>query len=426
MKILIIHNRYFITGGVERYLFNIISVLEERGHKIIPFSVQNEKNCQSSYSNYFAKNIGNSSAVFVNEYPKALSVKLEIIKREFYSFYVQKCLETLIKDTKPDICYLLAYKRTLSPSVVNACKKHNIPIVQRISDFNLICANNSLYRNGNFCEKCKNKPLFSVYYKCVKNSLLFSLARYLSAKLHNFLNINKKIDKFICTNEFMKLKLEEFGFEKEKLIVLPTFFNEKELKQSNDIKAIEKISGIVNFLFIGNFDESKGIFDFLTALCLLKNSGLNFKANLIGGLHSDIYRNVEKIIKENNLSDFVEIFPFRHSGNIFEFYERSHVTVLPARWAENLPNIMIESIYFNRPVIVPAFGSFLYTTDKSIAFYFKAHSAQELGLTMQKIIENPEIIIEKSKSCRKFYMEHFTQNEHYEKLMEVFNISEIV
>ena len=40
MNIIIANYRYFISGGPERYMFNITDALKENGHNIIPFSVK--------------------------------------------------------------------------------------------------------------------------------------------------------------------------------------------------------------------------------------------------------------------------------------------------------------------------------------------------------------------------------------------------
>ena len=40
MKIILVNYRYFISGGPERYYFNIKEILEKNGHEVIPFSVK--------------------------------------------------------------------------------------------------------------------------------------------------------------------------------------------------------------------------------------------------------------------------------------------------------------------------------------------------------------------------------------------------
>ena len=39
MRILIVNYRYFISGGPEKYMFNIKKMLEDNGHEVIPFSI---------------------------------------------------------------------------------------------------------------------------------------------------------------------------------------------------------------------------------------------------------------------------------------------------------------------------------------------------------------------------------------------------
>ena len=92
MKILIVHYRYFISGGPERYLFNLKDALEARGHEVIPFSIKNSQNVKSLYSNYFVENIGKSDEVFVEKYPKTLRTYIDLVSREFYSFGVKRKL----------------------------------------------------------------------------------------------------------------------------------------------------------------------------------------------------------------------------------------------------------------------------------------------------------------------------------------------
>ncbi len=40
MRIALVNYRYFISGGPERYLFNIKEILERNGHEVIPFSIK--------------------------------------------------------------------------------------------------------------------------------------------------------------------------------------------------------------------------------------------------------------------------------------------------------------------------------------------------------------------------------------------------
>ena len=58
MRILLVNYRYFISGGPEKYMFNIKKMLEDNGHEVIPFSIHSNKNVETEYSKYFVEPIG--------------------------------------------------------------------------------------------------------------------------------------------------------------------------------------------------------------------------------------------------------------------------------------------------------------------------------------------------------------------------------
>ena len=92
MRILLVNYRYFISGGPERYMFNIKHVLEKNGHEVIPFSNLSSKNVETPYSHYFVEPIGSSEAVYYEEYKKTPKVLWKMLSRSIYSFEVEKAI----------------------------------------------------------------------------------------------------------------------------------------------------------------------------------------------------------------------------------------------------------------------------------------------------------------------------------------------
>ena len=418
MKILIVHYRYFISGGPERYLFNVKKALEDRGHTVIPFSIHNSKNIETKYEDCFVDNIGKSDEVFISSYPKTVQTYIDLAGREFYSFKVYRALEKFVKSEKPDVCYLLVYKRVLSPSVIDVCKKCGIPVVNRISDYNTVCGAGALYRDGKYCDLCVTASSNCLRYKCVKNNRIFSLMRYLSIRLHKRLNMQYKIDDYVCTNGYMAQIMRKYGYEEEKINVIPTFF-----KETEDLKRLDKSNNIdknnIEFLFIGNIDETKGIYDLLEAAAKLNKVKSNFHIYVVGGLHAQENLKVKELIEIGNLEKRITLVPFITSNEVFRYYIRTNVTIIPTRWVENLPNTLVESIYFRRPVVVPAFGSFMFTTDASVAYYFDALSCESLFECMKSICENPKSVAIKSFNCKDYFRHNFSEKIHMEKLLNL-------
>lgn len=420
MKILIVHYRYFISGGPERYLFNLKDALEIRGHTVIPFSIRNRQNIESCYSDFFVDNIGKSDEVYVDKYPKNITSYMDLVSREFYSVKVKKALIKLIRETKPDICYLLVYKRALSPSVIDACKELDVPIVNRISDYNLVCGAASLYRNGLFCNDCfYNNDRGCYENSCIKGNRLFSIMRYLSIKFTNLKCFNDKIDAFVLTNGFMKEMIAKRSLiDNSKLNVISTFFREVD-----NYKKIDKSNCIgkkVEMLFIGNIDESKGIYDLLEALNLLKLRVSNFHLTIVGGLHVKENKRMINVIDEYGLYDYITFQPFLKNGDVFKYYLDTNITIIPARWAENLPNTLIESLYFHRPVVVPNWGSFKFTTDECISYRYDALSYKSLADVLYEICNNRQTILHKTNECESYFESKYAEKKHLESLLSLF------
>lgn len=408
-----------MTGGPERYLFNVIHSLESRGHKIVPFSVKTSKNEQSRFSDYFADNIGMSDEVLVSKYPKTLRTYFDLILREFYSLGVKKRLDKLIKKEKPDVCYLLAYKRSLSPSVIDACYNNRIPIVNRLSDYNPVCLSAHLYNDGQLCEKCVGKSKIScVKYRCLKKSLFFSTIRYLSHCFHRLFKFDSKISRFVCTNRFMLDLLIKDGVNPNKLVLLPTYFNERDIKVKRTNSNI--VRNKVVFLYIGSLAEIKGLKDLLNVFSKLKDSHPNFMLNIVGGIDKEEVNSVLKLINELGLSEFICFSEFKSNEAVFEYYIESNVTVLPSRIYENLPNTLLESIYYNRPVVVPRMGSFLYTVDDTVSYKYEPFNLDSLRDVLISILDNPNTIIEKTACCDRFYQNNFSESSHLNKLIDIF------
>ena len=74
MRILLVNYRYFISGGPEKYMFNIKKMLEDNGHEVIPFSIHSHKNVETEYSKYFVEPIGSRDATYFEECKKTPKV----------------------------------------------------------------------------------------------------------------------------------------------------------------------------------------------------------------------------------------------------------------------------------------------------------------------------------------------------------------
>jgi len=419
MKILIINHRFLFTRGPERYMFNIIPELEARNHEIITFSVKNKNNRPSSYSSYFARNIGNSNEYLYEKYKKGPLFYYDYVTREFYSFYIRRKLRKLLKDTKPDICYLLPHKVALSPSVIDELKKHRIPIVHRASDYNIICSNSAFYQGGRYCDDCLKSRKEIIKNRCIKGSLGFSVFRYLSSSLHNKLGLYTKVDRLVTTNPFARDRFLQFGFNPAKVNTVLTFGNPPE--EEAPLKQYPRNRPLL-FIYVGHIDEAKGGYDLIEACRLLREqyNQSEFRVEVYGGMRDEEIKNLQPLISRSGLEDRLILCGKVAPEKINEVYRKADITIIPTRGVENLPNVLIESLMNKTPVLIPNFGSLPTCTDDTVAYYYNYLDVDSLACKMNELISNPETITEKAARCLPYAQKYFNKEKHVHQLLKIF------
>ena len=77
MRIALVNYRYYVSGGPERYLFNIKDVLERKGHEVVPFSIKSSKNVPSPYEEDFLDTVDDQT--YFAQSKKTLRVVLKYI-----------------------------------------------------------------------------------------------------------------------------------------------------------------------------------------------------------------------------------------------------------------------------------------------------------------------------------------------------------
>lgn len=412
LKIIIVNYRYFISGGPERYLFNIKELLEQKGHTVIPFSVKNMHNRPSEYEEYFLSPIGDGNEVYFKEYKKSsLKTVVKTFSRMFYSFEAKQKLGTLIKTTKPDLIYVLQFQNKISASVFDAAKKNKIPVVHRISDFGHICANNIfyLYNKGTVCEKCLHgSRLNAVKNKCVQNSYMYSLVKVASLTLQDILRIRKKVAAFIIPSKFTISKFVQFGVAPEKITHIPTFFNQT--SQTNATIEYENFA-----LYIGRVDQDKGLMTLVKAFEL---SG--HKLIVIGGSSTkyDLLLKAYLKDKEHNI-EFLGQLDF---AQIEKYLSKCLFTVCPSEWYDNFPNTVLESFAYHKMVIASRLGSLAeLITEGDNGLLFKVGDYQDLKEKVTTVFNDPEMAVRMGNNAYTKIGNEYSPETHYASLVSVFN-----
>lgn len=406
MKILLVNYRYFLSGGPEKYMFGVKGLLERHGHEVIPFSVNSKKNVPNDYEKYFAKPIGGDDLTYFEEYRKDAKTIFQMIGRQFYSFHVKKRLEKLIKEEKPDICYLMHHYNKLSPSVIDACKKHKIPVVMRLSDFFLICPNALLMRRNEVCEECADKSLFrAIKHKCVKNSLSGSAIKVCAMYFHRLIRIYEKVDYIVVPSSFTLGKIKKI-FPKNRYVHIPTFV---ETKQDYNPKV-----GSYGLL-VSRIEEEKGI---MTAIKAFENT--KYELKIVGQSSTRYGEIIKKYLKDNNIKN-VELTGPKYGKELSDLYKNSRFVMIPAEWYENMPNVALEAMSYSKPLIASKIGSLKeIVIDNHNGLLFEPKNVLELKEKINRLFKYKKQVKLLGKHAYQEAITKYASELHYEKLIKVF------
>jgi len=412
MKIALVNYRYFVTGGPERYMFNIKELLEKNGHEVIPFSIKHNNNVTTPYESFFLDPIGNGDIIYSKEYKRNVKINLQVAGRMIYSFKAKRKFKTFLAAIKPDIIYILHFQNKLSCSIIDAAKKSGIPVVQRISDFSHICPNVILYRKEKgICEDCIEKNLMqAVKHKCISDSYIASSIKTFSLYIMNILKIKDKIDAFVFPSTFTMQKYINSGFKSDKLYHIPTFYN---TKLSDEKSAIS----YNNFaLYIGRIDEDKGIKTLIDAFI-----DTNQKLIMIGGSSSEFGNQMIEYLKDKQHN--IQFLGNLQFEQVKVYLQTCAFTICPSIWYENFPNTILESFAHKKAVIASDRGSLKeLVIENKTGLLFTPENSEHLRIKCSNMFENLDKTIYMGENAYYFMLEKFSMNKHYDALNKVFSL----
>lgn len=408
MRILLVNYRYFISGGPEKYMFNIKSLLERNGHEVIPFSIHSNKNVETEYSQYFVEPIGSRDATYFEECKKTPKVIWQMLTRSIYSVEVEKAIRKEIAEVKPDLVYIIHFVNKLSPSVICGAKKMGLPVVLRLSDYFLLCPRFDFMYNKKPCEECLTKGYRTCIQKrCVKGSLFASAVRVFSMKVHKAMDVYKNVDAFITPSEFLKNKLTANGFDPDKITCIPTFTASKS-------EVGEPKTGSYG-LYFGRITEEKGVDTVVKAYERMPERCVK----IMGDDTTEEAKRLKAYIAEKKIEN-IEFVGFQAGEALERIIQDARFTLIPSIWYDNLPNTALESFQYSKPVIASNIGSLPELVQDGVNGYlFDPYKPEELAEKVKQL-DDDETVRTMGANSRRILEEKFAPDTHYDALMDVF------
>ncbi|MEZ4620953.1 MAG: glycosyltransferase [Caldilineaceae bacterium] len=374
MRILMCNSFYYLRGGAERCFFDLMALLEERGHEVIPFSMAHPNNFPSPYDEHFVSYMDFPTQLAGEA---GLTGKLAVAERVIFSREARAKIRRLIEATKPDIAHIHGIAHETSPSILGPIKAAGIPIVQTLHDYKLLCPNTSFVAQGQICESCKGHTYYNVVrQRCKRGSLSASLLAAVEMYVHKTFQLYERhVDTFISPSRFLQEKVAEFGI-RNPVVNIPNFLHVDTIVPDYEPEDY--------FVYSGRLVDVKGIWTLMRAMRTVQRSHL-----YIAG-HGELEAPLRAYVAEHSMQN-VTFVGHLNTDALMTLVRQARFAVAPSEWYENYPMSVLEAMACGTPVIGAAMGGIPeIVRDGENGLLFAAGNVDELTAKIHYLLDNPE------------------------------------
>jgi len=358
--------------------------------------------------------------------------------KNFRQLYFRPDLYPVLKDIllqrRPDIIHV-THLMGHTAVLLEVIRDLKIPVVATLTDFYGICPNSKLIDlDGGLCtgpngrstnclscyirehdyEFAGRKTMArliqnDVTLRCVSSMLPFisSFSRYADTRIRrSILDATDRIDYLrplynvyacmITPTDFLHEAYEKNRFYPEKLKKINFGIN------LNMVKAYRRVMtealSTIRFGYIGQITSHKGVDLLIKAFVGLKG-GAKATLSIYGPKDQDAayMTELDRLSGGSNAIEFRNTFPQDQLGKVLSEID---VLVIPSRWYENSPLVLLYALATKTPVIVTDMkGMSEFVKNGYNGFTFKKDNAAHLGRIMQRIVDNPVSLLQLSDNA---------------------------
>jgi glycosyltransferase involved in cell wall biosynthesis len=389
MKIVIIHNLYepYSRGGAEQVVKTTIDFLLSQGYKVVFITSTPGKNEILEENNlkiYHVKQI--NIFIFLDLYKHSFVAKFVWHLLDIFNFGIARKISKILQTEKPDVVHTHNLMG-LSLLIPFAIRKSKIKHIHTVHDVQLV------------------EPSGIILVGQEKKW------RYAGCLMKMHIWIMKKLvdspEIVISPSKFLLNFYKERGFFSNsslEILANPLTLNvPKDFEKENH--------EVVNFLYLGQVEEHKGIVMLLENFTKIKNANLHVvgDGSLLEGL-KEKFANLEN----------VKFYGRQGREELPNIFAKIDVTIFPSICYENYPSVIFESLSFGVPVLSANHSALLeFIEENKNGWLFDISKENDLYEKIQWCIKNKTDIKSMSDDLLKNFL-LIKNNEYFEKLLRLF------
>ena len=375
LRIIVAHNRYQQRGGEDAVVEAEVALLRAHGHCVVEYQRDNHDLEQIS--------------------------RAQAALQTMWSTRTTREVGSLIDDFKPDVLHVHNTFPLISPSIYWLARKRQLPVVQTLHNFRLVCPQALMLRDDKPCEDCVGKlPWRGVQHGCYRGSRMQTgvLAGMVTA--HRIAGTwQHHVTRYIALNDFCRGRFIAGGLPADKIVTKPNFVD---LPPPGD----QARSG---FLFVGRLSIEKGIRVLVEAASMANLpepvwvAGTGPESSLLTDAHG------------------ISALGSRAPDQVYEAMQQARALVLPSIWYENFPRTLVEAFACGLPVIASRLGAMQAIIEDGITgLLFSPGDANDLAKKLSWAHANPERMREMGLAARARYERLYSPEINHGQLVAIY------
>ena len=375
LRILLVHNYYQQPGGEDQVFTAEADMLESRGHRVIRYVERNSR-------------IANRNAV---------SAAVDAV----WSSKSMRSFSDLLHRHKPDLVHFHNTFPLISPAAYYAVQRNDVPVVQTLHNFRLLCPGATLFREGRPCEECIEKKSLrpAIVHACYRASRPATAAVATMLTVHRAIGTwRRKVDLYIALSEFARRKFIEGGLPASRVVVKPNFVSPDPGVGDGSRQYA---------LFVGRLSVEKGIAVLASAWRELSQIPL-----IVAG--------------DGPLSGMEWPCGATWIGRqprekILALMREAYVLIFPSECYETGPLTVLEAFACGLQVIASNLGSIAErVTHQRTGLLFNPGDAADLARKVRWAFEHPDAVEGMRAAARREFEEKYTAETNYKMLIGIY------